>query len=337
MTATEFLLQAIFLDPEQARTALDTWLAVTDLDVLPFDQFELLPLLVTRLETLGVETPWPGRLRGVYRKAWYAHQLGLQSARDLAQDLASAGIGPSVLKLARPPGGERLTERPRLALPFVVPVVHIQAALRRLGELGWRPKPDDERIGSAAYFTWRSSLRLKSASGQQILLRWHFLEDWPGDAVDRAFLQRTLALEADDPVLLAMDPTAMLAAATSMGITYPPALADAGLILQNGVTVDWEWIEWLARTAQVERPFAAALKFLGCSLCLPVPSRWMTDPGTPKTSQAPEVNRIAPASLSRPARLQRHWQRFRRLSQALGMLPSPLRFLEYLQYRIQAA
>jgi hypothetical protein len=57
MTATELLLQAIFLAPDPARTALDDWLAVTDLDVLPFDQFELLPLLVTRLETLGVETP----------------------------------------------------------------------------------------------------------------------------------------------------------------------------------------------------------------------------------------------------------------------------------------
>lgn len=273
----------------------------------------------------------------MYRKAWYAHQLGLQASRDLAQDLASAGIGPSVLKLTRPPGSERMTERPRLALPFVVPAVHVQAVLRRLGELGWRSKPDGERIGSAAYFTWRSSLRLKSASGQQILLRWHFLEDWPGDSVDRAFLQRTLALEAENPALQAMDPTAMLAAATSVGITYPPALADAALILQSGVTIDWEWIVWLVGTAQVERPFAAAMEFLGSRLGLPVPSRWMTDAGSQKTSKAPEISPVAPASLSRPARLQRHWRRFRRLSQAQGIFPSPLRFLEYLQYRIRAA
>jgi hypothetical protein len=65
-----------------------------ELDSAPAD---LLPLLYRRLADAGVQRPGMARLKGVYRRTWYANQLLLASAAEAVEALRAAGIDALVV------------------------------------------------------------------------------------------------------------------------------------------------------------------------------------------------------------------------------------------------
>jgi len=70
------LLQAALQNQSEALTAFAAWQGTVDIDDLPPGQFELLPLLYRNMQRAGLEEhPWLPRLKGIYRRAWYANQL----------------------------------------------------------------------------------------------------------------------------------------------------------------------------------------------------------------------------------------------------------------------
>jgi hypothetical protein len=83
-TADELLLlKAALLD---GNAALDAWhefgAANAGIDHLEGDAYRLLPQLFRSLQSLGLEEPALGRLKGIYRHAWYANQLLLRAGRS---------------------------------------------------------------------------------------------------------------------------------------------------------------------------------------------------------------------------------------------------------------
>lgn len=67
-----------------------TWLASTNIERLEAGQFQLLPMLYPQLEQTAVDHPWLPRLKGIYRRTWFANQLALRAAAAALQVLTDA-------------------------------------------------------------------------------------------------------------------------------------------------------------------------------------------------------------------------------------------------------
>lgn len=69
------LLTALLADAPLARTAAHRWLDTVDFDDIDVGEQRLMPLLDSRLRELGIDHPTNGRVRGLYRRAWYVEQM----------------------------------------------------------------------------------------------------------------------------------------------------------------------------------------------------------------------------------------------------------------------
>ena len=91
------LLQAALLKGQAVLTAWEQWQSLVDIDILDGDSCVLLPQLYQNLLAHGVEHPYMGRLKGIYRRTWYANQLKLKQLKILTSHLKDVGIETIVL------------------------------------------------------------------------------------------------------------------------------------------------------------------------------------------------------------------------------------------------
>src|SRR5574341_997684 len=75
------LLRAALLADGDALDAWQAWKSEADFDQLDYGTARILPLLYRNLTFLQIHDPFLRRLKGIYRRTWYANQLTL---RDLA-------------------------------------------------------------------------------------------------------------------------------------------------------------------------------------------------------------------------------------------------------------
>lgn len=69
------LLTALLADAPVARPAALRWLETVDFDEIDVGEQRLMPFLDSRLRELGIEHASSGRVRGLYRRAWYVEQM----------------------------------------------------------------------------------------------------------------------------------------------------------------------------------------------------------------------------------------------------------------------
>ncbi len=91
------LLKATLLDGRAALTAWEEWRSRVDIEILDAASYALLPQLYQNLLTHQVKDPHMGRLKGVYRRSWYATRLQLNSTQAALTALSKAGIEAIVL------------------------------------------------------------------------------------------------------------------------------------------------------------------------------------------------------------------------------------------------
>ena len=91
------LLTALLAPPTAAAAAARQWLDTVDFDAIAEGEMRLMPMLHDRLRALGIDHPLAGRIRGLYRRAWYVDQT---MRRDLAALIATvARVSPDVVLL----------------------------------------------------------------------------------------------------------------------------------------------------------------------------------------------------------------------------------------------
>jgi hypothetical protein len=91
----ELLLQAALAPEERARAAWAQARPQLDLPSLEAGCFDVLPILYRRLRDSGEgEAALTARLKGIYRKVWYANQLVFEQFRGPFGALGAAGIDP---------------------------------------------------------------------------------------------------------------------------------------------------------------------------------------------------------------------------------------------------
>ena len=95
--AQKLLLKAALLEGQAALTAWEQWKSLVDIETLDAAAYALLPQLYQNLLAHRVEDPYMARLKGIYRRTWYANQLLLKHLKTLLSILKDAGIEVIVL------------------------------------------------------------------------------------------------------------------------------------------------------------------------------------------------------------------------------------------------
>lgn len=94
----QLLLEALLLPDDPARQAAQRWLDGVVFDDLDLGTRRLLPLFHRRMQALGIEHELEGRIRGIYRRAWYVDRNYRHLLEQLLDRFAEAGIPLILLK-----------------------------------------------------------------------------------------------------------------------------------------------------------------------------------------------------------------------------------------------
>jgi hypothetical protein len=143
----QLLLRAALLPGPGAVTAWREVQPRFDYEAATKEEQRILPLVYRNLTGLGVDDPDLGKMKGLYRRAWYQNQLHLREAAAALTLLREAGIDTLVLKgapLALQCYGE-LGARPMGDVDLLVPVAQRDEALATLRSQGWVPRPGELR------------------------------------------------------------------------------------------------------------------------------------------------------------------------------------------------
>jgi hypothetical protein len=236
----ELLLQATLLEGDAALTAWEQWQSSIDIEVLEPGSYELLPQLYQNLLAHGVEDPQMARLKGIYRRNWYANQLQLKRLNIVLSHLKSVGIEAIVL------GAAALCHehyRSISSLQLSIRATEMEAAVRHLTALNWH------LVSAAAY----TPVHLQDDRNQSLYLQGHLFWATPQEYTDEQVWQYGIP-SGDNPLGWQLSPTDRFlteCASTFFHRRSPQiyGIADAFLLMQKS----GENLDWMRSIAQAQR------------------------------------------------------------------------------------
>jgi hypothetical protein len=228
----ELLLQATLLEGSGVQRAWDQWRSLIDIEVVESSSHALLPQLYQNLLTHGVEDPHMARLKGIYRRNWYADRLQLDCLKILLSQLKSAGIEAIVLGEAARYHPKNC--RPISSLQLLVSTDELEGAATQLAGLNWR-------ISDSVAQTF---IQLQDDRDRSLHLQGHLFWAIPQDDTDRLVWQ--YATPSDDDLagwrLSPTDRFLDLCSRTFIKSKSPQiaGIADALMLIQHsGDDLDW--------------------------------------------------------------------------------------------------
>ncbi len=275
----ELLLRAAALRGPAALAAWQAWKAQHDLVASPLDQgsLRLLPLLYKNLVAHAIDEPVMGRLRGTYRRAWYANHHVFREAVRVLDTLAEMGVPTIVLRGAavatlyyRDVGA-----RPMFDLDLLVPRAQAASAIRGLTERGWSAST----MGLAEELRFGHSLRLRGGSGQEVAVHWLVFAECRHEGADDAFWNRVVPLRLLEARTCALDPTDSLLHTVVDGTRWRPEPAirwipDTMAILRAAAdAIDWDRLSEDAAKRGLRLRLGRGLSYVRETLDAPVPAR----------------------------------------------------------------
>lgn len=318
------LLEAA-LFPDRAGVRWETWSASHPLDDVAEHQFALLPLVYANLAAENIEGRDMGRLRGIYRRSWYASQLGLDGLARLAGHLAveSAVIGDAaVLRWGRLEIGHLSLDLPRL----LIPATTAGDVVDRLAGVGWRP------IGGDTDIALRRSIVLVDEGGQQVALEWVFGDRHPIEGASQ-LVWRDASFGWDlYPGVQTVSAETQLMDTMLQGLESARHrlrwIADAAALIRS-VSIDWTRFLALAQQAGQGVVAARGLNSLHARLPGHVPEVVVDGLGDGTRRERLELWFRARTTRRYPWRsLPAAWFRHRQLSLVRGSRPNPLGFVK---------
>ena len=274
--AEERYLQAALLEGPAGLAAWERLAPHLDLDALEGDCIQLLPQLYRNLAALGVEDPRMPRLKGIYRRAWYANQLLLGPLEEVLDALGRAGVSHAL-----PRGAALLLSyadegaRPLGGLDLLVDPADAPRSLDLLAAEGWAPRRPLERsirLGRAPlHGPGSAELHLQWGAGPEMMLRGTYPAY--GEFLGRAQTievrgRSTRVLAPDDLLLHLVTEGARPASATRLHWA-----ADALVLLRHADALDWHRLVRTARRWRLVPVVRDALRYLVTALDAPVPAR----------------------------------------------------------------
>jgi hypothetical protein len=266
------LLRAALCD---GASALEAWLEFramgTGIDHLEGDAFRLLPQLFRNLQALEFEDPALGRLRGMYRHAWYTNQLLIQEVSGAIALLRAAAIDTMIFEggalVAR--GTRDVGARLMDSIDIVARSRDVERAVEVLGMHGW--------MSSGRHAPNQSMRIFELVNGRQAKLDLHrtvlFFGDYDREiwgAADTVCLRGVTTLA---PCLVDQ-----LLVDCAHGLSWVPAsrrwIPDVTLFVRaNRGLIDWRCLAERSRQRGVSLDVADALEFLGLEFQLDFPTK----------------------------------------------------------------
>ncbi|MFN9372657.1 MAG: nucleotidyltransferase family protein [Planctomycetaceae bacterium] len=347
-------------DPNSARRHFGEWQRQLDLDHIDFGSYRLLPLLWKRIEALAFDSRDRERIKGVYRRTWYANQLVLARASLLVQSLAARQIPTMVIKgapLALCDYGDP-GQRPMDDVDLVVPFAKAHQAVDALCDAGWVPEPTPltgTRVAAAgahdswtagprrrelfddAYFHARHAHGFRGPGGTGADLHWVFSQENFDPRLDQDVGNRAIPLReraggtrwAHTLVPSPADHLLLLLVHGSRWNPVPPVrwAADSVILLRSaGTDLDWTQFEHSARDRGQAATAAVLLAYLerefSCGIPAEVLRRLAAVPVSAAQRRNAELSMNPPGISAGLAELSLLYQRYRSLRRAGGRTPA---------------
>jgi len=272
------LLDAALADGATARDAYREWRARTDVDA----EFgpavvRLMPLVYRNLTRLGVDDALLGRLKGVYRRAWYETHQVMERSRPAVEALVARGMdvlllkgAPLVLAYYR-----NHALRPMSDLDLCVRPDRATEAVAALTSLGWRPtaEPDSDR------FRFCHALQFVHPAGGELDLHWHVMYEACRPGLDDALWADAESLDFGGLAVRQLGPTTLLLHTVLHGVRWNDEtpirwIPDALTILRaRGDAVDWTRLVETGRRLAVTHRLGLGLDYLAREFDAAVPGR----------------------------------------------------------------
>lgn len=283
------LLRAALLD---GPPALDAWHAFGvehgGIDHLAGAAFALLPQLYCNLRDLDPDDPELGRLRGVYRRAWYANQMRLRAAAQAISALRAGGVrvlltGRAAL-VALPI--DDVGARPIDRIELLVTYRDRRQALVLLSKLGWRARTLSSIAGRL-----RAQIQVPLVRGTTERLSLHCSSGLV-DARGAGLWEDAVSTSVAGVLTLAASPAAQLFR-TCVPRRTPAALSwipDAALILGCAATaIDSDRLRSCAQRHRSGAELDGSLRYLAAEFGLDLaPNRTRMVPTAVTTTDAPK-------------------------------------------------
>ncbi len=261
------LLQAALLEGEAALTAWEQWQSSVDIEVLDSDSYALLPQLYQNLLAHNVEDFHMARLKGIYRRNWYANQLKLKSLKGILSDLNDVGIKAIVLGDAGFCSEEGTASnqlenyRPISSFHLLVHGDRLEKTTQRLKELNWHTHD----------VLTQQFIQFQNDQKQSLYLQGHLFWAIPQDYTDEQVWQNATADWRLSPTDQFLDGCArMFFRQRSRQIN---GIADAFLLIRkSGNDFDWMRLITQAQRYQMILPVRNMLTLLHQVLQVSVPS-----------------------------------------------------------------
>jgi hypothetical protein len=313
------LLQATLLGRSEATTAWQRWADAVEIDDLDGGSVRLLPHLYRNLERYGVSHQLEGRLKGMYRRTWYANQLRLRDVALVVRALQEREIKVLLLKgvaLAllyyRDPG-----LRPMDDADILVRTHQVPAAVDALVEHEWVPRA---RV-TAHHVESHHAMSFTHPRGQRLDLHWRLLPENCGPRADEALWERAQTVILRGVSARTLDATDQLFHVCAHGVKWEPVppirwIADATTIVARAAAeLDWVRLARETRQRRLVLPLRDALGYLRAALGLPVPAAVLSELGS---AAASTTERWEYWLRTRPARrllgrVPEHWLRYQRV------------------------
>ncbi|NCC36261.1 MAG: hypothetical protein EOM24_30260 [Chloroflexia bacterium] len=342
--STQALLQAVLHPDETPPQALQTWLAATELNRLEPGQFNLLPLLYPQLQRSAAEHPWLPRIKGIYRRVWYANQRALKAASDVLQVLEASGqaallIGPAALALTF---YDTQALRPVGVPQVLVPTEDRGRAIQTLSAAGWQPSPPTASLTSERFVRWQAGhLFSRPTANQhvdQVRLCWHVLPRAPLPAWNKQWFARAVTLTSPSITARTLDPTDQLLHALADG----PALEVIPLVdatrLSANAPIDWPRLVAMASQSHLASILSERLAIIEALGARDVPTSILAElthidvPAYARTLW--HLDLIPPWERTARQRIQLNYASFRQTAAMQHLAPHPGHLYAYLRTRL---
>ena len=277
----KLLLRAALEEPDEARDAWKAWTDGQELDLIGGADYAVLPAIYRNLQEIAGEVPEGERIRGIFRRTWYAGQVLTSQASQAIASLEQAGVRTLLLKgaalMALEPDSST-SVRHMADVDVLVPEAQVEDAVTALRKAGWIPEFPPEALRSYRHVLHGVAFR-SAEGGADVDLHWHALEEACRPEADNPFWDVARAASfrgVETRVLSAED---LLLHVCIHGTRGKPAqvihwVVDATNIINRvGDSLEWDRIVKRARKLELSLALGESFRFLATEFGADIPER----------------------------------------------------------------
>lgn len=335
----ELLLRAVLLQGKDAIQAWEKWKSSTDIDQLDVGSHRLIPLLYRNLHNQGIEDPFMGKFKGVYRRTWYENQLLFHNISTLLRSFHDAGIETMLLK------GAALVllhykdygVRPMADLDVLVHPEQALTAVNLMGKLGWK------KAGTfiETHVIVAHGRMFRDSDGRDIDLHWYVLPECCYPHADDDFWDGAVSVRLHEVPTRALNPTDHLLHICVHGAQWNSVptirwVADAMMILNTSQhEIDWNRLLVQVQRRSLILPLRETLTYLRDVFSAPIPAAILSGIQNIPVSKMERVEyKYKTQSYQQKplGALPVHWFYYLRSANNTNSRYKLLGFIKYLQY-----